>query len=151
MKLNLLKDLLLENQTLEVVFKIDEYTIPSHYHLTEVGRVNKTFLDCGGTKRESTTCALQLWVANDIDHSLNPSKIIQILNLANDLFGDENPEVFIEYERDVVSQYPINGFEISSNKLFIRLGKIHSACLAPEKCGVNCCDKDYIINILQIP
>jgi hypothetical protein len=153
MKLKLLKNLLLENQNSEVVFAIDNHQVPSHYHITEVGKVNKIFLDCGGTKREETTCVLQLWVANDIDHRLKLSKIISILELADGLFDNENPDVFIEYEKDIISQYPISGFEINNDKLEIRLGKKHTACLAPDKCGVSCCDnnREYIVNLLQIP
>lgn len=153
MKLKLLKSLLLENQNCQIIFKIDDYQIPSHYHITEVGKLNKIFLDCGGTKREETTCVLQLWVANDLSHRLDSSKILSILKLSDGLFDIEDPDVFIEYEKDVVSQYPIVGFEISKDVLTIKLGKRHTACLAPDKCGVDCCsdDKEYIINILQIP
>ncbi len=30
--------------------------VPSHFHITEVGRVQKTFVDCGGTRRETVSC-----------------------------------------------------------------------------------------------
>lgn len=33
--------------------------IPEHFHVTEVGRVDKTFVDCGGTRRQTASCLLQ--------------------------------------------------------------------------------------------
>jgi hypothetical protein len=32
--------------------------VPTHYHITEVGKVQKDFIDCGGTVRSSTACVL---------------------------------------------------------------------------------------------
>ena len=29
----------------------DQSFVPAHYHITEVGRVQKDFIDCGGTVR----------------------------------------------------------------------------------------------------
>jgi hypothetical protein len=45
--------------------------VPSHFHVTEVGRVQKSFIDCGGTRREAASCVLQLWTAHDVDHRLH--------------------------------------------------------------------------------
>ena len=50
----------------------DKAFVPSHYHITEIGRVHKDFIDCGGTVRSTTACLLQIWVANDVDPSLPP-------------------------------------------------------------------------------
>jgi hypothetical protein len=44
--------------------------VPSHFHVTEVGRVQKSFIDCGGTRRDAASCVLQLWTAHDVDHRL---------------------------------------------------------------------------------
>ena len=30
--------------------------IPAHFHLTEVSRVEKSFIDCSGTKRSTVSC-----------------------------------------------------------------------------------------------
>lgn len=32
--------------------------VPDHYHVTEVGKVRKDFIDCGGNIRNSTSCVL---------------------------------------------------------------------------------------------
>ena len=48
----------------------------------------------------------------------------------------------VEYEQGVISQYPIGGMEVTPSGLLFYLGTKHTACLAPEKCGVNgtnCC------------
>ena len=39
--------------------------VPAHFHVTEVGRVQKDFIDCGGTTRSAVSCLLQVWVAKD--------------------------------------------------------------------------------------
>jgi len=40
--------------------------VPAHFHITEVGRVRKDFIDCGGTVRSATSCLFQVWVADDV-------------------------------------------------------------------------------------
>jgi hypothetical protein len=57
-------------------------TIPEHFHITEVGINSKKFIDCGGTVREENTISFQLWHANDFEHKLNPSTVLDIINLA---------------------------------------------------------------------
>ena len=39
--------------------------VPSHFHVTEVGKVSKHFIDCGGTVRKEEVVNFQLWEAND--------------------------------------------------------------------------------------
>ena len=40
----------------------DEQAIPSHFHITEIALVDKTYIDCGGTKRHEQIVTMQLWV-----------------------------------------------------------------------------------------
>lgn len=134
MNLKELKNALANNQNKQVVFNISKKTIPEHYHLTEVGKENKVFIDCGGTKRQTEKCVLQLWVAEDTDHRLNSDKFLKILELANDLFEHNIPEVYVEYEKETVSQYPISYFETNEKQIEFFLEKTHTSCLAPEKC-----------------
>jgi Family of unknown function (DUF6428) len=56
--------------------------IPLHAHVTEVGRVDKTFLDCGGTMRRTSSLCLQTWVADDVDHRLPAGKLADIIDRA---------------------------------------------------------------------
>lgn len=43
----------------------DAAFVPAHFHITEIGRIQKDFIDCGGTVRSAVTCLLQVWVAHD--------------------------------------------------------------------------------------
>lgn len=135
MNLNAIRKVLEENPDCKVDFAIKNKQIPCNFHLTEVGKVSKIFMDCGGTRRESSCCVLQVWVADDIHHRINADKMLKILKLADQLFSQENPEVQVEYEDEVISQYPVSGFDISKDRIRFHLGLIHTACLAPEKCG----------------
>jgi hypothetical protein len=116
--------------------------VPAHYHITEVGKVQKDFIDCGGTVRSSTACVLQVWVANDEDHRLETTKLAGIMRVAGPLLQTDDLPMEVEYEQGVISQYPIGGMEVTPSGLLFYLGTKHTACLAPEKCGVDgtgCC------------
>jgi hypothetical protein len=120
----------------------DKSFVPAHYHITEVGRVQKDFIDCGGTVRSTTACVLQVWVANDVDHRLETSKLASIMDVAAPLLLSDELPVEVEYEEGVISQYPIGGMEVTPSGLLFYLGTKHTACLAPEKCKVGdtgCC------------
>ena len=120
----------------------DQSFVPAHYHITEIGRVHKDFIDCGGTVRSLTSCMLQIWVATDIDHRLETTKLATIMEIARPLLQSDDLPVEVEYEDAVVSQYPLGGAEITPSGILFYLGTKHTACLAPEKCGVGgegCC------------
>jgi len=120
----------------------DNSFIPAHYHITEVGRVQKDFVDCGGTVRSLSSCVLQVWVANDLDHRLETTKLAKIVEVARPLLKSDDLPVEVEYEDAVVSQYPLGGAEVTPSGILFNLGTKHTACLAPEKCGVGgeaCC------------
>lgn len=145
MKLNHLKSILEENPNKNISFFIGDHEIPQHFHLTEIGIESKVFIDCGGTTRNSRCCTLQLWVANDFDHRLNSSKMLDILKLSEKIIDNDNIEVRIEYEKDVISQYPIKDYTVD-NQIIFYLKYRHTECLAPEKCGISCCEP-LLINI----
>jgi hypothetical protein len=107
-----------------------------------VGRLRKDFIDCGGTVRSQTSCLLQVWVASDVDHRLETTKLASIMRIAGPLLQTDDLPVEVEYEEGVISQYPIGGVELTPAGLLFHLGTKHTACLAPEKCGVDgtgCC------------
>ena len=56
--------------------------VPNHFHVTEVGRVTKNFIDCGGTVRNEEVANFQLWEADDYDHRLHPEKLTHIIELS---------------------------------------------------------------------
>ncbi len=120
----------------------DRSFVPVHYHITEVGRVQKDFIDCGGTVRSQASCLLQIWVANDTDHRLETTKLARIMEVAAPILGSDDLPVEVEYEEGRVSQYPLGAAEVTPAGLLLSLGSRHTACLAPEKCGVDgsgCC------------
>ncbi|MEI8292690.1 MAG: DUF6428 family protein [bacterium] len=108
--------------------------IPEHAHITEVGRVDKTFLDCGGTLRKLSSFCLQAWVADDTDHRLNAGKLVDILKRALPLLGGEDLNVELEYEDGIVSQFPVQSVSASGDSMFILLGTKHTDCLAKDIC-----------------
>jgi hypothetical protein len=119
----------------------DRAFVPEHYHITEVGRVQKDFIDCGGTIRSLTSCLLQIWVADDKDHRLETAKLAKIMEVAKPVLNSDDLPVEVEYEAGTISQYPVAGVEVTPAGLLFYLGTKHTACLAPEKCGVDggCC------------
>ena len=112
---------------------------PDHFHVTEVGRVQKSFIDCGGTRRESVSCVLQTWTAHDIEHRLVAGKLSKILKLAEKVLGSEDLPLEVEYGADVASQYILADVEVTPNGLlFVLVGK-QTDCLARDKCGIGEC------------
>lgn len=110
--------------------------VPVSFHVTELGRVHKTFLDCGGTLRESTVCQLQIWVGEDYDHRIETRKLSGILEKGKSLLPDESVPVEIEYEDRVISQYTIGSHEVTEDTVILCLAHKHTECLAPELCGL---------------
>ena len=110
--------------------------VPAHFHVTEVGRVHKDFIDCGGTTRSTTTCVLQTWVAEDTDHRLTTTKLAGILKLAAPLLRSDELPVEVEYERESVALFPVAAAEVTPAGILLHLGTKHTDCLARDKCGV---------------
>ena len=80
-------------------------------------------------------------MADDKDHRLQASKLLDITKAAEALSIEDDLPVEIEYDSGVISQYPVVGAEHTSCGLIFYLGGKHTACLAPQKCGVGggCC------------
>jgi hypothetical protein len=116
----------------------DRSTIPPHFHVTEVGRVRKDFIDCGGTVRSVERCVLQVWVADDRDHRVTAGKLAKIIRAGMAILGDADLEVEVEYDVGVITQLPVVAIETTTGgaELRIQLGGKHTACLASDRCGV---------------
>jgi hypothetical protein len=108
--------------------------IPAHAHVTEVGRVEKRFIDCGGTHRSWVTTNLQTWVDRDVEHRFPAGKLARILDLAAPLFDGEDPNVEIEHEEGVLSQYPVEDVQVIGRRLVVTLVAKHADCLAKDIC-----------------
>ena len=114
----------------------DGGAVPVSFHVTEVARLHKTFLDCGGKLRESTTCQLQIWVGEDYEHRIETGKMASILEKTTSLLPDDSIPVEIEYEDRVISQYTLTGHELTDEAVVLQLAHKHTECLAPELCGL---------------
>ena len=108
--------------------------IPPHAHVTEVARIDKQFIDCGGTRRTETVCRLQAWTQDDTDHRLTVGKLLGILEKSASFLEREDLEVDVEYEAPFVSLFPVESIQVDDEVLVIRLGVRHTACLAEDKC-----------------
>jgi hypothetical protein len=146
MNISELKTILGQNPDGKIRFILpDGSSIPAHFHITEVGHVRKDFIDCGGTKRSSSTCLLQAWTAeNDEEHSLEAAKLARILDLAADILPNGELPVEVEFEAPTISQFPILSAKKLGDALVFHLTTKHTDCLAKEKCGVesassSCC------------
>ena len=128
-------------------FLPDGGMIPMHAHITEVGRVDKTFLDCGSTVRKVSNLSLQAWVADDVDHRFTAGKLADIIGRASPILGSDDLDVELEYEDGLISQFPVEAISDANKILHFRLGSKHTDCLAKEIClppekednGDSCC------------
>jgi len=130
MKLSEVKNVL---ETAETIgFKLPNNTyVPSHFHVTEVGLINKKFIDCGGTVREETVVSFQLWEADDYDHRLAPQKFLSIIQLSEKVLGLGDFDVEVEYQADTIGKYDL-AFNGTDFLLTIKT----TNCLASDKCGI---------------
>jgi len=149
MNITELKNLLEQNPDKGLVFHLpDQTTIPQQFHITEVGHVQKDFIDCGGTRRSTSTCVLQAWVAaHDEDHALSAGKLASILKLAGKILPSDDLEVEVEFEAPYISQFPIESAEACCDAVVFRLTTKHTDCLAKEQCGLedgksSCCSSE---------
>lgn len=104
--------------------------IPSHFHITEVGLVSKSFIDCGGTIRKENLISFQLWYSEDTEHRLVPEKLLSIISKAEKSINLDNYEVEFEYQLESINKFAIS----FSNSIFQLVNK-HTACLASGSCG----------------
>ena len=112
----------------------DDGLIPVHAHVTEVGRVDKRFVDCGGTVRTTAACVLQTWVADDTEHRLPAGKLADIIEKAAPILQSNELPVEIEYEDFLVSQFPVAAVVEDAPALTFALVTKHTDCLAKEIC-----------------
>lgn len=130
MKLSEVKNILskLEN----VTFRLENGTfVPEHFHVTEVGKITKHFIDCGGVVRTEEKVGFQLWNANDFDHRLKPQKLLNIISLSEKKLGIEDAEVEVEYQGETIGKFHLD----FDGKNFVLLSTT-TTCLAQDSCGI---------------
>lgn len=106
--------------------------VPSHFHVTEVGKVVKDFIDCGGKVRREEVINFQLWEENDYDHRLHPEKLLHIIELSDKIFKFDDVEIEVEYQgKETIGKYNLD----FDGQHFLLTSKV-TACLAKEACGI---------------
>ncbi|MCT4580354.1 MAG: DUF6428 family protein [Flavobacteriales bacterium] len=130
MKLSEFKSLLKLQDKIEIELPNGEL-VPRHFHVTEVGQINKRFIDCGGTLRNESVVNFQLWEANDYDHRLHPQKLVNIIELSETQLGLTDEEIEVEYQGITIEKY---GISFDGNR-FILTSKA-TDCLAKDNCGI---------------
>jgi hypothetical protein len=108
--------------------------IPLHAHVTDVARIEKRSIDCGGTTRTESYCRLQAWFSDDTGHRIAAHTLLKVLEKAGGVLGAEDLEVDLEYEAPFISQFPVTTVEPDGGNLVIHLGIRHTACRAQEVC-----------------
>lgn len=130
MKLSEFKSILKLQDKIEIKLPNGEL-VPNHFHVTEVGQINKRFIDCGGTLRNESVANFQLWEADDYDHRLHPEKLVNIIELSESKLGITDEEIEVEYQGSTIEKYGID-FNGTS---FILTSKA-TDCLAKDNCGI---------------
>ena len=122
---------------LPLVFELPSGDIlPHHFHVTEVGKVVKDFVDCGGTRRNSTVCMLQTLVADDVDHRLLSGKLEMIFEKSSVLGLDELVPIDVEVQLESISIFSLASVQKEEKCLRLTLARKSTACLAPDRCGI---------------
>ena len=118
-----------------VRFELPTTTLLSpHVHVTEVARIDKKFVDCGGTLRTDSSCRLQIYQADDTEHRITAAKFAQILAKGAGVLGSTNLPVEVEAEAPYLSTFPVIATRLEEKQLVISLGMRHTACLAEDVC-----------------
>ncbi|WP_339699947.1 DUF6428 family protein [Algoriphagus aquimarinus] len=130
MKLSEVKSALGKLETIAFQLPTGEL-VPTHFHVTEVGKITKHFIDCGGTVRNENVANFQLWNADDYNHRLHPEKLLSIIELSEKVLELEDFEVEVEYQAETIGKFGLDFDGVN----FLLTSK-QTDCLAKEKCGV---------------
>jgi len=115
-----------------ITFKLpDGSLVPEHFHVTEVGKITKNFIDCGGVLRKEECINFQLWNANDYNHRLHPEKLLHIIELSEKTLNLKDVAIEVEYQGDTIGKY---GLDFNGTDFL--LTNTATACLAQDACGV---------------
>ncbi len=106
--------------------------VPAHFHVTEVGKITKDFIDCGGKVRSETVINFQLWEDSDYNHRLHPEKLVKIIEISEKMFNFDDLEIEVEYQgKETIGKYNLD-FDGTN---FLLTSKV-TACLALDACGI---------------
>lgn len=130
MKLSDIKNKLKQLETIAFELPNGEL-VPNHFHVTEIGKISKHFIDCGGTVRNEEVVSFQLWNANDYDHRLHPEKLLNIIELSQKKLNIDDLEIEVEYQGQTIEKF---GLDFDGTNFL--LSTKQTDCLAKDKCGI---------------
>jgi len=130
MKLSEFKTVLRNMKTIVFQLPNGEF-VPHHFHVTEVGKITKHFIDCGGTVRKEQVVNFQLWDANDYKHRLHPEKLLQIIEFSEKGLNIPDLNIEVEYQSLTIGKYGLD-----FNGQYFQLTNKQTDCLAKDNCGV---------------
>lgn len=130
----------------ELIFKLPNGDlVPSHFHVTEIGKLDKHFIDCGGTIRTESVVSFQLFTADDMDHRLRATKLASIIELSQEKLSIPDDEVEVEYQGiDTIGKY-----RLDFDGKYFHLISMATACLANKQCGIPSVKKKVQLRDLQ--
>lgn len=129
----------------ELVFELPNgRLVPSHFHVTEIGRVHKDFIDCGGTIRHEELISMQLWESVDVEHRLAPARLLKIIAMSETGLEMNDAEIEVEYQASTIGKY---GLDFRDGKL--KLTNKRTACLASDACGTGAIKKQLQLSNLS--
>ena len=111
--------------------------VPKHFHVTEVGKITKAFIDCGGVVRNEEVANFQLWNANDYDHRLHPEKLLNIIELSEQVLKIEDLEIEVEYQTQLDDLDTIGKFGLDFDGTNFLLTSRQTNYLAQDQCGIS--------------
>jgi hypothetical protein len=130
MKLSEFKNALTQVEELKFTLPNGKH-VAKHFHVTEIGKINKHFIDCGGTIRDESVINFQLWVADDYEHRFAPEKLLGVINMSEEKLGITDGELEVEYQGETIGKY-----NLSFNSGVFMLHNKFTDCLAKDNCGV---------------
>ena len=115
-----------------IVFELPNgQLVPSHFHVTEIGKITKHFIDCGGTVRKEERVSFQLWSEDDYKHRLHPKKLLEIIELFEKTIAIKNTIIEVEYQGNTIGKY---GLDFNGSH-FLLTAKL-TDYLAKNKCRI---------------
>ena len=108
------------------------FPVPAHFHITEVGQLDRFFIDCGGTVRKTSKVNFQMYVDQDVDHRLSVDKLKGIIDASLQQLG-LNPQLELQVEYQGTS---IESYGLSYENGVFSFQALHTDCLSKDKCGI---------------
>ncbi len=142
MKTNEFLNLLKENtaKTLLFEYKPNNF-VRANYHITEIKNITIDSVDCGAKTDFWKETIIQLWedpTEIDGEGTMTAFKALAILNKVDAIKPiDREVEVKFEYSNTNfhMAQLFVNDFEVSQDRIIIKLGIEQTDCKAKDTCG----------------